>query len=51
MVYSYDEKNKQVKSVKIPILKGKMAERVKNAKVPNSFLNKVSNMKLNITSN
>lgn len=48
MVYGYDEKNKKLKSVKIPNLKGSVAERVKDAKVPNSFLNKVSNMKLNI---
>ena len=51
MVYSYDEKHKKLKSVKIPSLKGSMAERVKNAKVPNTFLNKVIDMKLNITSN
>jgi hypothetical protein len=37
MVYSYDEKNKQVKSVKIPILKGKMAERVKMPKFQTLF--------------
>lgn len=50
MVYTYDEKNKQVKSVKIPKLIGSDAERVEEAKVPKAFLKSVMAIKLNIIS-
>lgn len=50
MVYTYDEKNKQVKSVKVPKLTGSDAERVEKAKVPKAFLKSVMAMKLNIIS-
>jgi len=50
MVYSYNEKQKQVKLVKVPKLKGSDAQRVENSKVPKSFLNNVMKMKLNVTS-
>jgi len=50
MVYSYNEKNQKIQSVKVPILKGRDAKRVENAKVPISFLNRVMKMKLNIVS-
>ena len=50
MVYSYDEKSKKVKSVKVPKLMGKDAKVVEDAKVPKSFLNHVMKMKLNIKS-
>ncbi|MCF6310556.1 MAG: hypothetical protein L3J19_08830 [Sulfurimonas sp.] len=50
MVYSYDEKQKQVKLVKVPKLHGGDARRVESLKVPKSFLNNVMKMKLNVTS-
>ena len=50
MVYSYDEKNNQLKSVKIPKLKGSDAKRVEASRVPKSFLDSVMKMKLNIKS-
>jgi len=50
MVYIYDEKTKQVKSVKVPKLTGSDAERIEKAKVPKVFLAGVMAMKLNIIS-
>lgn len=50
MVYSYDEKNKKIRLVKVPTLKGEDVKRVENAKVPISFLNSVMKLKLNIVS-
>lgn len=50
MVYTYDEKNKQIKLVKVPKLVGSDAERVENSKVPKAFLKSVMAMKLNILS-
>lgn len=50
MVYSYDEKNKKIQLVKVPVLKGDDAKHIENAKVPTSFLNNVMKMKLNIAS-
>ena len=50
MVYSYDEKSKKVKLVKVPKLLGKDAKLVQDSKVPATFLNNVMKMKLNITS-
>ncbi|WP_294965092.1 hypothetical protein [Sulfurimonas sp.] len=48
MVYSYDEKQKQVKLVKVPKLRGSDAQRVENADVPKEFLKRVMGIKLNI---
>ena len=48
MVYTYDEKHKRVKSVKVPRLTGSDAERVEKAKVPKAFLKSVMAMKLNV---
>ena len=48
MVYSYDEKQKQVKLVKVPKLEGSDAQRVENSDVPKVFLKKVMGTKLNI---
>lgn len=50
MVYTYDEKTKQVIPVKVPKLTGSDAERVENAKVPKAFLKDVMAMNLNIIS-
>jgi len=50
MVYSYDDKQKQVKLVKVPKLNGSDAQRVESSKVPKSFLNTVMKMKLNVKS-
>lgn len=50
MVYSYDEKNKQIILVKVPKLVGADAERVESAKVPKAFLSNIMKMKLNVTS-
>ena len=48
MVYSYNDKRKEIRSVKIPKLKGSEAERVKTAKAPKTFLKTVMDMHLNI---
>ncbi len=48
MVYTYDEKTKQVKSVSVPRLHGDDAKRIEEAEVPRDFLNKVMKLKLNI---
>ena len=50
MVYSYDEKNKQVKLMKVPKLVGEDAKTVQESKVPVSFLNNIMKIKLNVTS-
>ena len=50
MVYTYDEKNKKLKSVKVPKITGNDAIKIKNAKVPKSFLESVMKIKLNIIS-
>ena len=48
MVYTYDEKNKQVKPVSVPKLKGNDAKRVMESTVPKAFLERVMNIKLDI---
>ena len=50
MVYSYDEKSKKVKLMKVPRLLGKDAKLVQDSKVPATFLNNIMKMKFNITS-
>jgi len=49
MVYTYDEKSKKVKVAKMPKIVGEDAQRMKRAKVPQSFLDDVMAIKLNIT--
>lgn len=48
MVYTYDEKSKQVKLVKVPKIHGDDAQLIEKAKVPKTFLANVMKMKLNI---
>ncbi|WP_294885987.1 MULTISPECIES: hypothetical protein [unclassified Sulfurimonas] len=48
MVYSYNEKNKQLKSISVPKLKGNDAQQVEKSKAPKLFLRDVMAIKLNI---
>jgi len=48
MVYTYNEKHKELRLVETPRLKGSVAERVKKAKAPKAFLKTVMDTKLKI---
>ncbi len=49
MVYSYNERNNQLKPISVPKLKGSDAQHVEKSEAPKSFLKHVMAMKLNIT--
>lgn len=48
MVYSYNEKKREVKAVKTPKIKGKDAKRMKEASTPVELFEKINGMNFNV---
>ena len=48
MIYSYDEKSKQLISLKMPSLKSDEVKRITKMRAPKAFINDIMNIKINV---